>query len=148
MPPVYTPRSTLTAEPVSLAYAEFKVIGGGCELQVIAEWALEDSRISREEVFYEIRSLRKCADRVGRDLPNGWWTDLQAPDPFAAIVTAQLETSGGSLIENRKRNVASSLRGAMGAGPARGGRPRLASDHDRLPSGPSVLAHGTVLRRV
>jgi hypothetical protein len=84
---------------VSLAYAEYRVGGGGCELHLMAEWTLEDFRISREEVFYEVRSLRQCADRVGRDLSSGWWTELEAPDPFAAIVTAQLETRGGNVIQ-------------------------------------------------
>lgn len=92
-----------TSDPTAdlpVAYAVFDVVaGGGCELRLVAEWELHGGLIAAEEIFYEAGSLRHCIDVLDLDPPEGWWTDLEPPDPLAETVTDRVATWDGTVIE-------------------------------------------------
>jgi len=53
----------------------------GCRRQVAAQVDLEGPRITHEERFHRVDSLRQCVD--ADLLPGGWWDSVDPPDPHA-----------------------------------------------------------------
>jgi len=95
-----SPETTTTTVDLPVAYAVFDVMaGGGCELRIVAEWGLQDGLIAGEEIFYETASLRRCIDVLDLAPPEGWWTDLEPPDPLAETITGRVATWDGTVIE-------------------------------------------------
>lgn len=86
-------------EDISEAHVIFDVIGSDCTLRLLAEWEIDGDRIAAEEILYDVESLRRCADRTGVDLPDGWWTGLEVPEPFLETVTGQVTTEDGLRID-------------------------------------------------
>ena len=58
----------------------------GCRRQVAAQLDLEGPRITHEERFHRVDSLRQCVD-AGL-LPGGWWDTVAPPDPHAFTTSA------------------------------------------------------------
>ncbi|MCV2393649.1 hypothetical protein OEB99_04950 [Actinotalea sp. M2MS4P-6] len=54
-----------------------------------------EHRVVAEERFYDIASVRACADPA--TLPDGWWTARALPEAFADRVTGHLVTDSGSI---------------------------------------------------
>lgn len=94
---VFAPSSV--ADPV-VAHAVFNIRNSdGCPLRLLAEWELDDFQIVREEIFYEVASLRMCGPSYGLDLlPEGWWSGLAPPEAFPEELTGRVATEAGQAI--------------------------------------------------
>lgn len=58
----------------------------GCRRQVAAQLDLEGPRITREQRFHRVDSLRQCVE--ADLLPGGWWDSVAPPDPHAFTSSA------------------------------------------------------------
>jgi hypothetical protein len=96
-PAIYATGTGLASADPTQARAMFDLEGSECELRLLAVWELEDFQIVDEEILYEISSLRRCASSLGMDLPEGWWTGWEPPDP--ETVTGRVSAPGGAIIE-------------------------------------------------
>jgi hypothetical protein len=66
---------------------------GGCEPHVgVALWLDGEGRITREERYHRVDSVRACLDT--KDLPGGWWETLPPP---AAEVTGTVVVAGDEI---------------------------------------------------
>jgi hypothetical protein len=65
-------------------------VGGACQPHVgVALWLDDSGRITREERYHRVDSVRACLDT--KDLPSGWWQTLP---PRAAQVPGTLTVAG------------------------------------------------------
>ncbi len=63
---------------------------GDCQPHVgVALWLDDEGRITREERYHRVDSVRSCLDT--QDLPSGWWQSLTRP---AAHVTGTVSVAG------------------------------------------------------
>lgn len=66
-----------------------KELPGGCTVQTAVRWEFADGLIVDERRYPEIDSFRRC---TSGDLPGGWWTGLDLPDPRDQVITGTIET--------------------------------------------------------
>ena len=66
---------------------------GACQPHVgVALWLDDEGRITREERYHRVDSVRACLDT--KDLPSGWWQSLA---PRAAQVTGTVAVAGNEV---------------------------------------------------
>jgi hypothetical protein len=64
----------------------------GCSQLVAVHWILDAGLIVEEHRYREVGGARECTPD---DLPDGWWTGLDLPEPSDRVVTGILRTPRG-----------------------------------------------------